>query len=71
MHYNFNVYFGRKLFNLNYQAKDDEDAVAQASRLIPKFMDLRWVLWSCPGGDAEWERGIENPGAARRLWKAK
>jgi hypothetical protein len=60
MYFNFNVYRGRKMFNLNFAAKNPTQAVADASKLVPKFMQLRWVLWSCEPGGRQWKRGREN-----------
>jgi hypothetical protein len=65
MHYNFNVYHGRKVFNLNFSAKTDKLAIADATAMIPDFMQRRWVLWSCPPHGRKWTRGRENPQRAR------
>ena len=61
MNYNFNVYRGRRVFNLNFAARNDKQAIADAARLIPNFAKLRWVLWYCPDNGRKWRKGIENP----------
>jgi hypothetical protein len=60
MNYNFNVYRRRKMFNLNFSARNDKQAVADATDLIPNFAKLRWVLWYCPNNGRKWRQGIEN-----------
>jgi hypothetical protein len=60
MHYNFNIYRGRKLFNLNFSARTDKQAIADATDLVPNFAELRWILWYCPPNGRKWRKGIEN-----------
>ena len=60
MHFNFNVYRGRKMFNLNFAAASHTRAIADASTLVPDFRQLHWVLWYCPPGGRKWKRGREN-----------
>jgi hypothetical protein len=60
MYYNFNVYRGRKVFNLNFSARNNKQAIADAKALLPNFSKLRWILWSCPPRGRKWRRGIEN-----------
>jgi hypothetical protein len=61
MNYNFNVYRGRRIFNLNFSARNDKQAIAYATDLIPNFAKLRWVLWYCRNNGRKWRKGIENP----------
>jgi hypothetical protein len=63
MFYNFNVYRGRKIFNLNFAARNDKQAIAEASKLVPNFKNLRWVLWYCPPNGRKWREGLRNPPA--------
>ena len=60
MNHNFNIYRGRRMFNLNFSARNDKQAVAKAKELIPNVSDLRWVLWYCPPHGRKWRKGIEN-----------
>jgi hypothetical protein len=60
MHYNFNIYRGRKMFNLNFSAGNDKQAIAGATDLVPNFAKLRWILWYCPPNGRKWRKGIEN-----------
>jgi hypothetical protein len=60
VNYNFNVYRGRRIFNLNFSARNDKQAIADATNLIPNFAKLRWVLWYCPNKGRKWRRSIEN-----------
>jgi hypothetical protein len=60
MHYNFNVYVGRKMFNVNFAAKNRKQAIRDASKLIPDFAKLHWILWYCPPKGRKWRLGVEN-----------
>jgi hypothetical protein len=60
MNYNINVYRGRKMFNLNFSARTNKQAIANATDLIPNFAKLRWVLWYCPNNGRKWRKSIEN-----------
>jgi hypothetical protein len=60
MHYNFNIYRGRKMFNLNFSARTAKQAIADATDLVPNFAELRWILWYCPAKSRKWRKGIEN-----------
>jgi hypothetical protein len=60
MHYNFNIYRGRKMFNLNFSARHDKQAIVDATDLVPNFAELRWILWWCPPNGRKWRKGIEN-----------
>ena len=71
MNYNFNIYLGRRMFNLNFSARDDKHAIAEATELIQNFFDLRWVLWYCPNNGRKWRKGIENDGKAGRISSKK
>jgi len=66
MFFNFNVYRGRRMFNLNFAAHHKREALKLAQEYIPNFMQLRWVLWSCRGGQADWKRTGENHPAKRK-----
>jgi hypothetical protein len=61
MNYNFHVYRRRKVFNLNFSARNDKQAISDATGLVADFAKLRWVLWYCPNGGRKWRKGIENP----------
>jgi hypothetical protein len=39
MHYNFNIYRRRKMFNLNFTARTDKQAIAEATDLVPNFAE--------------------------------
>jgi hypothetical protein len=74
MNYNFTIRRGRSSFNLNFSARDDKQAIAEAKGLIKNFADLRWVLWYCPPRGRKWRKGIENDAkksSARRVAKSK
>jgi len=60
MHYNFNIYCGRKMFNLNFSARTDKQAIADATDLVPNFAELRWILCYCPPKRRKWRKGIKN-----------
>jgi hypothetical protein len=60
MHYNFNIYRRRKMFNLNFSARTDKQAIADATDLVPNFAERRWQLWYCPPKGRKWRKGIEN-----------
>jgi hypothetical protein len=60
MFYNFNIYRGRKIFNLNFAARNDKHAIAEASKLVLNFKKLRWVLWYCPPNGRKWREGLRN-----------
>jgi hypothetical protein len=53
-------YRGRKMFNLNFSARNDKQAIAEATDLVPNFAELRWILWYCPPNGRKWRKGIEN-----------
>jgi hypothetical protein len=60
MYYNFNIYHGRKMFNLNFSARNEKQAIADATDLIPNFAKRRWILLYCPPSGRKWRRGTEN-----------
>lgn len=71
MNYNFNIYRSRRMFNLNFSARDDEQAIAEATGLIQNFFDLRWVLWYCPNNGRKWRKAFKNDGKTARILPKK
>ena len=71
MYFNVNVYRGRKMFNLNFEAGTAKQAIADAAKLIPDFKQLRWVLWSCPPRGRKWTKGPENTPQSRPKSRTK
>ena len=57
MHYNFNVYVGRKMFHLNFSARGEKQALAYAKRLVPKFGKLRMGSLVLPAKRKEVAKG--------------
>jgi hypothetical protein len=57
MHYNFNIYRGRKVFNLHFSARNHKRAIADATDLVPNFAGLRWTLWYGPPNGPKWRKG--------------